>query len=1199
MWLEFFKFDLRYQLRQPLLWVTALILGAMAFGASTSDSVQVGGAIGNVNRNAPVVIAQMLGTFSVISMFIVTIFIAGAVLRDTEIGISDMIFATPMRKHDYLIGRFLAGLVACLAIFVVIAIGMMIGPLMPWVDAARVGPFSLQPYLWSFAVFVLPNLLFIGAVLMLLAATTRSMLLVYVGVLAFFVLWGVAGAFTRDINNEWVAVLLDPFGIRAFGRTTRYFSAAESNAGLPEFTHFILANRALWSAVALAFFVATVKLFTPQRAGTARRLFGKAKPQEANTTPLAAVKLPRIEPQTGSATAWTQCWEILCFDAKSVFKSVPFMVMLLFGVLNFIGGVSVSGSMFGTSVYPVTRLMLETLNGSFNFMLVIVVTFYAGELIFKERQAKIADVTDAMPIPNWAPLLAKSLALIGVIMGFLFAGALAAIVFQLIKGGVTIEVLLYLKGILLGSAFFVLMGLCAMCLQVLTNNKFIGYLLIILLLVSQIVMGVMHFNHNLYNFAGLPSLQYSDMNAYGHFLTGWAWYVLYWALFTLALLILTQAFWVRGLSQEWRVRVRLASQRLRSGGVMGAGMALALSLTGFVACGGWIFYNTNVLNQYEASDVAMDNRATYEKLYRKYKDLPHPKVTDVRADVDIFPAERSVAIKGRYVLQNKTTMPLDTLRLQINPDQGIKTTWNNLPAHTVTLEDKKYGFSILKLAQTLAPGESLELDFAVKVENPGFTNSGAPNTVNLNGTFFENSSFFPHLGYNSGAELLDRNERRKRGLGEPERMAKLENEAARANNVFGGEADWVNFETTVSTSSDQIALAPGYLQKTWEKDGRRYFNYKMDRPMMSFFAYLSAKWEVKKGDWKGIPIEIYYDKKHGYNVDRMITGTQKSLDYFSQHFTPYQHKQVRILEFPAYQTFAQAFANTIPYSEGIGFIADLRDKDDVDYVFYVTAHEMAHQWWGHQVVGAGVQGSTMLIESLAQYSALMVMEKEYGREKMRRFLRYELDRYLSGRGGEQIEEQPLYRVENQQYIHYRKGSLIFYRLRDEIGEEALNRALKRFLQDKGYQSAPYTTTKELLTYIRAEAAPEKQALITDMFEKIVFYDNRVTEATAKKRADGQWDVTMKLRLAKMEADGKGKETARAYDEAIEIAIFARAKGAEEKDERVLFTEKRMLKGGDSTVTITVKEQPFDVGVDPYNKMIDRVPRDNRKEVSID
>jgi ABC-2 type transport system permease protein len=1193
MLLEFFKFDLRYQLKQPLLWLTGILLGLLAFGASTSDAIQIGGAIGNVNRNAPVVIAQLMTSFTIMSMFIVTMFIAGTVLRDSEVGISDMLFATPMRKSDYLVGRFAAGLVACLFIFALIAIGLMLGPVMPWVDPQRVGAFSLAPFAWSFAVMVIPNLLFIGALLMLLAATTRSMMLVYVGVLGFFVLWIVAGSLTRDINNDWIAALMDPFGIRAFGRMTRYFSAAESNAGLPAVSGYLLANRALWSAIALLCFGATIVLFKPQRAGTGRRLFGKAKPQASATRPALAAVLPRIAPRFFAGTSAIQFWHMLRFDAAMVFKSVPFLVMLLFGVMNFIGSASQSGNLFGTAVYPVTHLLMRTLSGSFNFMLIIILTFYAGELIFKERQVKMADVIDAMPVPDWVPLLAKCAALVGVIVGFLLVGTLAAVAFQLFKGGTPIEIALYLKGMSIGSLEFVLMGLFALALQVLTNNKFVGYLLMILLMLAQMMASILHFDHNLYVFGALPALQYSDMNGYGHFILGWSWFALYWGLFTLALLITAQAFWVRGLAPTWRARVRLAGQRLKGR----SGVALALSLAGFAASGAWIFYNTNVLNIYKASDVAMDQRARYEKLYRQYKDLPAPRMTDVQADVDLYPAERRLEIKGRYVLENKGSAPIESLRLQVDPD--VETTWNNLPPHQVVLDDPKAGFRILKLTTALAPGARLDLAFAVLVRNRGFTNSGAPDNINLNGTFFNNSDFFPHFGYNPRFELTDRNERRKRALGEPERMAKLDDKSAYGNTVFGSEADWINFETTVSTDADQIAMAPGYLQKSWEQNGRRYFHYKMDRPMMPFFAYLSARWELKKADWHGIPIEIYYDKKHPYNVDRMISSTQKSLDYFGANFTPYQHQQVRIMEFPNYQSFAQSFANTIPYSESIGFIADLRDKADIDYVFYVTAHEMAHQWWGHQVIGANVQGGTMLVESLAQYSALMVMEKEYGREKLRRFLRFELDRYLSSRGAELIEEQPLFRVENQQYIHYRKGSLIFYRLRDEIGEDAVNRALKRFLQDKAYQHAPYTTTRELLAYIRAEAPAEKQSLITDMFEKIVFYDNRVTEAKAKKRADGQWDVTFKLHLAKMEADGKGKETPRAYDEAVEIAIFARAKGAKEKDERVLFSEKRVLQGSDPSVTITVREQPFEVGVDPYNKMIDRVSSDNRKEVSVE
>jgi hypothetical protein len=1190
---EFFSFELGTQLRQPLLWVCALVFGALAFGASTTDAVTVGASIGNVNRNAPVVVAQLLGAFSLMSIFVVTIFIAGTVLRDSEVGISDMLFATPMKKRDYLIGRFSAGLVACLFIFALVVAGMMLGPLMPWVDVQRVGPFPGAAYLWALGVLVIPNLFFIGALLMLLASTTRSIMLVYVGVLAFFVLWMVAGKFTQNIDNEWVAVLADPFGMRALGRATRYYSIAESNAGLPAVQGYILANRLLWTTVALALFGLTMILFKPQRAGTGKRLFGKARVQAPAASVPPHVALPRIAPRFTNATRWIQCWHIFAFDAGAVFRSVPFLVMLLFGVLNMIGSATQMGKLFGTDVYPMTHLMVEVLNGSFNFLLVIIVTFYAGELIFKERQVKIADVNDAMPVPNWAPLLAKSLALAGVVLAFLFAGSLTAVAIQLVKGGAPIEPLLYFKGALLAGLPYTLMGLIAVVLQVVTNNKFIGYLLMILLMISQVVMGILHFDHNLYSIPGLPRTPYSDMNGYGHFIAGWSWFALYWTLFTVGALILAQAFWVRGLSTAWRTRVRVAGRRLQGP----SGVALAMCAIAFAGVGGWIFHNTNTLAHYEAGDVAMDKRAQYEKTYRQYKDLPHPKITEVRAAVDIYPEQRRVAIKGSYVLQNKTDKPLDTLRFQLNPD--VETTLSALPAHKVELDDKKLGFRIIKLAQPLPPGGRLPLDFAVDVRRAGFDNAGAPDTVNFNGTFFNNHAFFPLIGYQPGQELTDRNERRKRGLGEPERMAKLEDQAARANTMFGADADWIDFETVVSTSGKQIALAPGYLQKSWKENGRSYFQYKMDQKMMPFFAYLSADWQVRKGDWHGIPIEIYHDRKHGYNVGRMIEGTQKSLDYYTTQFAPYQYKQVRILEFPNYASFAQSFANTIPFSESIGFIADLRDKEDIDYVFYVTAHEMAHQWWGHQIAAANVQGSTMLIESLAQYSALMVMEKEYGRHQMRRFLRYELDRYLSSRGAEAIEELPLYRVENQQYIHYRKGSLIFYRLRDEIGEAALNRALKRFLQDKAFQEAPFTTSKELLAYIRAEAPADKQALITDMFEKIVFYDNRVTEAHAKKRADGQWDVTMKLHLAKMEADGKGKESPRAYDEPVEIGVFARAKGAKEADERVLLLEKRVLTGDNPVVTVTVKEQPFDVGVDPYNKMIDRVSRDNRKEVSVD
>ncbi len=266
-------------------------------------------------------------------------------------------------------------------------------------------------------------------------------------------------------------------------------------------------------------------------------------------------------------------------------------------------------------------------------------------------------------------------------------------------------------------------------------------------------------------------------------------------------------------------------------------------------------------------------------------------------------------------------------------------------------------------------------------------------------------------------------------------------------------------------------------------------------------------------------------------------------------------------------------------------------------MFYVAAHEVAHQWWAHQVIGADVQGANMLSESLSQYSALMVMEKEYGRKKMRKFLKHELNSYLIKRTFETTEESPLYRNEGQGYLAYNKGAIAFYRLRDEIGEDVLNRALKKFLEDKRYQHPPYTTSAELLDYIRAEAGPSHEKLIADLFERIVFYDNRVKTAIAKKRADGKYEVSLDLRAAKTYFDGKGKQSEAVIDDWVEVGVFARGSSGEEDDEKVLYLKRHRITHEESKMTIVVDEEPYEAGFDPYNILTDRVIQDNRKPIA--
>jgi ABC-2 type transport system permease protein len=319
----------------------------------------------------------------------------------------------------------------------------------------------------------------------------------------------------------------------------------------------------------------------------------------------------------------------------------------------------------------------------------------------------------------------------------------------------------------------------------------------------------------------------------------------------------------------------------------------------------------------------------------------------------------------------------------------------------------------------------------------------------------------------------------------------------------------------------------------------------------------------------------------------MMASSKASLDYFTKAFGPYQHRQFRIVEFPRYQEFAQAFPNTIPYSEGIGFIArvDPNNEKDIDYPYYITAHEAAHQWWGHQVVGGNVQGASMLAETLAQYSALMVMKQKFGEAKMKRFMEYELNRYLIGRATEQKKEVPLGRVEDQPYIHYAKGSLVMYALQDYIGEDSLNRALKAFRDDTAYKGPPYPNATMLIKRIREVTSAHLQYVIDDLFESIIIFDNRATKAVYKQLPNGKFEITIAVVAKKRKSDDLGKETEIAVNDWIDI-------GALDEEGAPIFVEKRKIDREETEFVFIIHKPPFKAGIDPLNKLIDRRPKDN-------
>jgi aminopeptidase N len=1123
-------------------------------------------------------------------MLVTTAFVANVVIRDDATGYGPIVRSTPVRKFDYLFGRFTGAFLAVLLAFLAVPLGFILGSVMPWVDPETVGPFNPGAYLHSYLVFGVPGLLLSSAIFFALATITRSMMATYLGVVAFLVIYTAVTALLGRPEFEDALALLEPFGTAAFTQTTEYWTTADRNTRTAELTGVLVANRALAIGLSLAFLALAYRLFRFETRGRAARKKEKlAKLEAAAEAPAAAGPLPA--PGFGAGATWAVLVKRTRFEMAQVFKSPAFAVLMLLGVVLAGSVLWFSDEIFGTAAYPVTRVMIQGLQGSFSLILLIVAIYYAGELVWRERERRVHEITDSSAVPDWAFVVPKTLAIIGVLVSIHLAAMLTGIAVQAGRGWFEFEIGKYLAWYVLpGAVDMALIAVLAVFVQAMSPNKFVGWGVMVLYLISTLILSNLGFDHNLYRYASGVGVPLSDMNGQGDFARFDAWYDAYWTALAVIMIVLAYALWRRGTETRYLPRLRRLPRRLAgTPGVIGG-----LALASFAGLGAWIFTNTNIWNEYRSAPAEERRLANYEKTLLKYEDTPQPSVAQVTLNVELHPQDARAVTRGSYLIENRTNQPLREIHLRLlSEDLKLRSVDVEGGRRTRLWEEFDYG--VYTFDRPMAPGERRTVRFVTEAGQRGFKNSGNTTRIVDNGAFLNNTEIAPAVGMSRDGGLRDRAKRRKHGLPAELRPAKLGDESARAFNEL--RTDWVRSDITVSTVADQTPIAPGYKVSDTTAGGRRTARFVTEAPIHHFFSVQSGRYEVTRRNHKGVELAVFHDAQHRRNVPRMLNALQASLDYYTAAFGPYQFRQARIIEFPAYATFAQAFANTMPYSEGFGFIADFRDPEKIDVATYVTAHEMAHQWWAHQVVGADMQGSTMLTETLAQYSALMVMERMYGPEKVRKFLKFELDRYLRDRATEVVEELPLNRVEGQQYIHYRKGSVAMYLLKDMIGEEAINRALKRLVEDRRFKGAPYPRSVELINLLRQEAGPEHQALITDLFERITLYDVKTSEARSRKRPDGRWEVTLTVEAKKLYANGEGDETDAPLNELFDVGVFSAEPGKKGFDRNdVLFFERRPIRTGTQTVTVTVAREPTHAGVDPYNKRIDRETGDNLRKV---
>jgi hypothetical protein len=1095
------------------------------------------------------------------------------------------------------LGRFLGGLTIAWLGYLAVPVGMLVGSSMPWVDPETVGPQKLGHYLWNFAVFGLPNIFLISAILFALATNLRSMMAAYLGalflVMGYLVTVSIAG---QKIEYRETFARFEPLGNGALSLTTRYWTQAELNGRLVDLSGILAFNRAWAILLGLLFLGITVWRFSMTERAPSRRRLRKLARREAKDA-LAATAVPvmtggAVVARNAAPSRGVQFIARLRTEVRQVLTSPGLIVLALFAIGNTAAGLWLGKSTYGTSDYPTLSAVIGMVRGTFSAVLLMIAVFYGGELVWRERDRKMNELIDSTPVPSWIMTVPKILAIFVVLLTVNVAAMATGLFYQIVNGSTELGLGAYLGWFILPAAVDgLLLAIFAVVVQVLSPNKYVGWGIIFVWFVGTIFLSNMGYSNPLYVYAGGPTAPLSDFVGAGSFWKGSLVLQLYWLLFAVILSVIAHLLWPRGTDLGLRVRMRRFGGRQARVPLAIAGVAAAA----MAGTGAYAYHNIKQLNRYQTSDDVEKFQADYERKYLRNERLPQPSVAKVTLDVQLFPNERRMAVTGHYDLVNRTGAPLREVHVrQGDPDLDVQSL--RLAGARLVSDDKTFGYRVFRFDQPLAPGATSRLDFRSQIWRRGFRASNQATDVIENGTFVNNFEFAPIIGMSRQQLLVDRTKRRRQGLPAELRPAKLEDLSATRRNYIG--SDWVTSDIRLTTDAAQTPIAPGDRVSDSTANGRRTAHFVSKAPIQNFFSIQSAAYREAKRNHNGIDLSVFYHPGHDRNVTKMLTAMGTSLDYYRSQFGPYQFRYARIIEFPGYQSFAQAFAGTMPYSETIGFNANTNDPTKIDFTSYVVAHELAHQYWAHQVIGADMQGGTLTSETLAQYSALMVMKRMYGPDKIRRFLKYELDQYLSSRKGEVVEELPLVRVENQGYIHYRKGAVAMFLLQERLGEAAVNRALSRFVAKHRFAGPPYLRSTDLIAEFRAEAkSPEDQQLITDLFEKITVYDLKLTEAVSRKVAGG-WATDLTVSANKVYAAGKGAETKAVFNEPVAVGLFTARPGLgafSAKD--VLVMGRKQLRDGSQRITMLSKVKPTFAGVDPYNTYVDRNSDDNVEDVT--
>jgi ABC-2 type transport system permease protein len=1169
------KFELWYHFKQISFQIACVLF--LILGMFTVSKGGFGGP--EVYKNSSYVSAYIISFLSLFSIFSATLFCANVVLRDHLYNMNSVVYATSISRFSYFTVRFLGLLIAVFLHLCSASLGLFVGTI--FIESARLGEFDWSFYLQPLFVFGLPNVLLSVGCIFCTAILTKNVRAIYAAGVLLYIIYMVASILgnsplfatsTLKVNDPSILpFLFDPYGMTSFFDETKKWPDALKNYQLFPLSGVFLANRLIWLSISGVLILLSYQFFN-FRLAVPRQSKAKGK-VENDKKVLIPFKHFDVGPNgfKYNFNAFTSQFKL---ELISLFKHIPFMVMLLLWL--FVFGVELKDTLFngayGVEAYPTTGFIMEEIR-SINFGLILIV-FYAAELVGREKSAKIEALIYSTPVKGGILWGAKCLTLGVLVMVLVSLNICIGIGVQVANGYHKFELLNYATLYYYSAFPLLLFIVLVVFIQNLTANKFLGMLLSMLVVVFFIFaqqFGIVHF---MLRFAAVPPLQFSYFNGFGHYAPAFSWYMIYWLGFAIVIGVLTIGMWQSSVQYTFLNRLQAIPKLVgKTWVVFVAGLVI------WFASGAFIYYRTNVIGNYTANDAKRNWQVTYEKKYAALADLPQPIVKSIKTNVTLLLNERTYLVAGTYRLKNETDKVIS--KVWVCLDQSVNYFEVAIPNSKQQNRDEEFNQQFIILNEPLAPNAETTMSFKLKVVRDGFVSFDTENAVASDGTYIELEKFVPHFGFNEGLLTEDKIVRKTAGLpvavpsGKPNYQYQL-----------------IDLETTISTDLDQQVVTVGTLQKSWVANQKRYFKFKTTTPINFMFALSSARYEIRKENHQGVAISIYYKKEQEYNVNTMMKAIKDAMDYCTENFGPYPLSQFVLAEIPQYRGAATAYPGLVFSAEKLNFLSNYTDPNKVNQAYAITVHEVAHQWWANKLSPANVVGMDMLTESLAKYTEAVLIERAFGKMYLTNYLRLDNHIYFVNRNPSE-QEEVMTKINDQGYVCYQKGGINMYAVKEAIGEKQFNGVLRNLIVNHQYPNRK-ATTDDFMQLLNKVTPVEHRKFVDDSFNEVVDYQMSIKVLSCKSRADGKYQVDLQVNVG---LNKQGAKQLLQPDMDVEIALFDKLKSNWNANTKPIYIKKYRIDNLNTQLRIITRIKPKVAVIDPYSFLIDANLADNLQEIS--